>query len=279
MGRRHQSGARAVPSSLLRAALAVVGGLGSALVAVAAAPVPAGASGIVPPSKPSVNVSPQVMPHCTLTPVDDTSTGCIDSVLHNINYARSLEGLGPMVLPSDYATDPVPVQQLIIADEERGDRGLSQFSGLDPALNTVALTGAVGNADPVPPGTYHDNGWGSNFALDYTPLGADFAWMYDDGYGGTNLECTAPGDAELLGSPGQHPRALDHHGQPDGADGRRRHEHRPVHPALREPAESARQRRRSGDAERAADTDDRGAHPTWSRSCPLPRRARRPARR
>ncbi len=139
------------------------------------------------------------MPRCTLTPVDDTSAGCINSVLHNINEARSLEGLGPMVLPSDYATDPVPMQQLIIADEERGDRGLSQFSGLDPALNTVALTGAVGDADPVPPGTYHDNAWGSNFALDYTPLGADFAWMYDDGYGGTNVDCTAPGDASCWG--------------------------------------------------------------------------------
>ena len=113
-------------------------------------------------------------------------------MLHNINYARSLEGLGPMVLPSGYATDTVPVQQLIIADEERGDRGLSQFSGLDPALNTVALTGAQSNADPVPPGGYVDTGGGSNFALDDTPLGADFAWMYDDGYGGTNLDCTSP---------------------------------------------------------------------------------------
>ena len=199
MVRRHQAGARAAPSPLLRAALAVTAGLGTALVVVAATPQPSGAAGILPPSNPSVNVTPQVMPHCTLTPVDDTSAGCIDSVLHNINYARSLEGLGPMVLPSGYATDTVPVQQLIIADEERGDRGLSQFSGLDPALNTVALTAAASNADPTPPGTYSDNGWGSNFALDYTPLGADFAWMYDDGYGGTNLECTPSGGSSCWG--------------------------------------------------------------------------------
>jgi hypothetical protein len=139
------------------------------------------------------------MPACTLTPVDDTSAPCIDSVLHNINEARWLEGLGPMVLPSNYATDSVPLQQLIIADEERGDRGLSQFSGLDPALDTVALTGAQGNADPVPPVGYDDNGGGSNFALDDTPLGADFAWMYDDGDGGTNLDCTTPGAAQCWG--------------------------------------------------------------------------------
>ena len=199
MRRQHQAGARAASSSLLRAALMVIAGLASTLVAVTTAPVPASATGIVPPSNPSVNVSPQVMPDCTLTPVDDTSAGCIDSVLHNINYARSLEGLGPMVLPSGYATDTVPMQQLIIADEERGDRGLSQFSGLDPSLNTQALIGAAGNADPAPLLTYAVNGWGSNFAQDYTPLGADFAWMYDDGYGGTNIECTAPGDTHCWG--------------------------------------------------------------------------------
>ena len=139
------------------------------------------------------------MPHCTLVPVDDTSAGCIDSVLHNINHGRSLEGLGPLVLPSDYATDSVPVQQLIIADEERGDRGLSQFSGLDPTLNAAASTAAASNADPAPPGTYSANGWGSNFALDYTPLGADFAWMYDDGVGGTNLDCTTTDETSCWG--------------------------------------------------------------------------------
>ena len=197
--RRHHAGAHVASISLARSALAVAAGLGSTLVAVSAAPEPAGATGLLPPSNPSVNVSPQVVPACTLTPVDDTSPGCIDSVLHNINDARSLEGLGPMVLPNNYATDSVPVQQLIIADEERGDRGLSQFSGLDPALDTVALTGALGNADPMPPSGYVDNGGGANFALDYTPLGADFAWMYDDGYGGTNLDCTSPGATQCWG--------------------------------------------------------------------------------
>ena len=132
------------------------------------------------------------MPHCTVSPVDDTSAACINSVLHNINYARALEGLGPLVLPSNYASQPVAVQQLIITDEERGDRGLSQFSGLDASLNTAAMAGAVGNTDPTPPAGYQDTTAGSIFALDYTPLGADYAWMYDDGYGGTNLDCTTP---------------------------------------------------------------------------------------
>jgi hypothetical protein len=159
----------------------------------------AAAAGLVPPANPTTSVPPQVMPACSVSPVDDNSAGCIDSVLHNINYARSLEGLGPLVLPSTYASDPVPVQQLILADEERGDRGLSQFSGLDPALDTAALAGAVANADPVPPVGFQFSTAGSIFALDYTPLGADFAWMYDDGYGGTNLDCAAPTDSGCWG--------------------------------------------------------------------------------
>jgi len=191
--RRQQRGARAL-STLLRAGVALVAGIGSTLVILSAAPAPAGASGIVPPADPSVSVPPQVMPDCSY--VGDTTAGCIDSVLHNINYARSLEGLGPLVLPTDYATDPVYKQQLILTDEERSDRGFlpSQlFGGLDDALNTVAQAGAAGSTDPVPPPTYLYTSAGSIFAQDYTPLGADFAWMYDDGYGGTNLDCTSPG--------------------------------------------------------------------------------------
>ncbi len=187
--RRHQPGAAAAPTCLARLALALAlaACVGSAIVTT---PAEAGAAGIVPPSDPPANISPQVTPVCNFAVVDDTSASCIDSVLHDINRARWVEGLGPMVLPSDYATDPVPLQQLIIADEERGDRGLPQFSGLDPVLNALALTAAQNNADPVVPPGDHPNGWGSNFAKDYTPLSADFAWMYDDGPGGTNLLCT-----------------------------------------------------------------------------------------
>jgi hypothetical protein len=175
-----------------RIAVALAGLVGSSAIVMSATTPPAAAAGILPPSNPTVSMPPQVMPDCSLSPVDDTSAGCIDSVLHNINEARSLEGLGPLVLPSDYATDPVPAQQLIITDEERNDRGLQEFSGLDPLLNTAAQNAAQISADPSPPAGYLYNGAASILAQDYTPLGADYAWMYDDGYGGTNLLCTSP---------------------------------------------------------------------------------------
>ncbi len=197
--RRHRTGARAVSRSLTRSVLATAAGIAAGIVVIAPAPASAGASGIVPPSNPSASVPPQVMPRCSISPVNDTSAGCIDSVLHNINYARSLEGLGPLVLPSSYATDSVAMQELIITDEERGDRGLSEFPGLDPALDTAALKGALADTDPSLPSRYLENSAGAIFAQDYTPLGADYAWMYDDGYGGTNLDCTSPGSSGCWG--------------------------------------------------------------------------------
>ncbi len=195
---QHAHGARAIPSTLVRLALATAALVGTSF-AVIGMSAPVSAAGLLPPSNPSVSVPPQVMPACSLTPVDDTTTGCINSVVHNINYARHLEGLGPLVLPSSYASDSVPLQQLILTDEERGDRGLPEFSGLDPALNAVAASAAAGNADPSPPSGYPFSSAGSIFAQDYTPLGADYAWMYDDGYGGTNLDCATPSDPGCWG--------------------------------------------------------------------------------
>ena len=92
MGRRHESGVCAMSSSLLRAgARGCRRAARPALLAVVAAVPPfprrvrpascCWRSRRSPPSR-------QVMPRCTLTPVDDTSAGCMNSVLHNINYAR-----------------------------------------------------------------------------------------------------------------------------------------------------------------------------------------------
>ena len=50
----------------------------------------------------------------------------------------------------------------------------------------------------MPSGYTYSSG-GANFAVDYTPLGADFAWMYNDGYGGTNATCTSPTDMNCWG--------------------------------------------------------------------------------
>ena len=122
-----------------------------------------------------------------------------------------------MVLPSDYASDSVPVQQLIITDEERGDRGLPQFSGLDASLNTAALTGAQSNADPPPPlrlpvRTAGDRSSPQDVHAPRRRLRLDVRRrlrrhqprLHDAG-------------RRVLGPPGQHPRVLDDRRHADGA--------------------------------------------------------------
>ena len=235
---------------MVRAVLALAAGVTSALVVVAGPSIHAGATVILPPDNPTASVPPQVMPACTT--VDDNSAGCIDSVLHNINDARSLEGLGPMVLPPDYATGLLPEQQqLVLTDEERGDRGLAEYSGLDGTLNVAALTGARGNTDPgLPPG--FEGPGGSIFAQDETPLGADFAWMYDDGYGGTNLDCASPADG---GCWGHRDNILGNWTSISGETahvGGREHGERAVRRDLRLPVQPGRLARRHDHAELAA---------------------------
>ena len=82
--RRHLPGAGAASTCLARLALATAACVGSATIVIATAPAEAGAAGIVPPSDPPANISPQVTPKCNVAIVDDTSAPCIDSVLHDI---------------------------------------------------------------------------------------------------------------------------------------------------------------------------------------------------
>ena len=166
-------------------------------VVVVAAPASAGAAGIVPPSNPSASVPPQVTPRCSTSPVDDTSAGCIDSVLHNINY-RDRSRVSD--LSSYRAATPLtrsPCRSSSSPTRSEGTGASPQFTGLDPALDSAALTGAQAHTDPSFPPGYLSGG--AIFAQDYTPLGADYAWMYDDGYGGTNLDCTSPGSSGCWG--------------------------------------------------------------------------------
>jgi hypothetical protein len=114
---------------------------------------------------------------------------CQQAVVEAIDQARAAEGVGPLVLPADFASLTVPEQLLVLADLERVDRGLPGFSGLSSALDSLASAGAAANTDPVGPA---GSDWGSNWAGgEATALLADYDWMYDDGPGSPNMDCTA----------------------------------------------------------------------------------------
>lgn len=119
----------------------------------------------------------------------DGSARCNDAVLAAINHARALEGVRPMVLPTNFGQLSLPDQLFVVIDLERVDRGLSPFVGLTAALDRDAQKGADTANDPPDPGPRYllfDGEWagGSANALD-----AVYGWMYDDGFNSGNLDC------------------------------------------------------------------------------------------
>jgi hypothetical protein len=116
--------------------------------------------------------------------------------------ARASEGLPPMRLPSDYGSLTPEEQLFVLTDIERVSRGEQPAVGLSPLLDADAQAGAESGDDPqfsfaqIP----SSNWWGSNVvsgALD--ALDASYTWMYEDGYGGYNVDCTSPSSAGCWG--------------------------------------------------------------------------------
>jgi hypothetical protein len=144
---------------------------------------------------------------------------CTNYVLAAINNARAIEGVRPMVLPSNWYGLTVPEQLFVIADLERTARGLPPYVGINAALTANAQHAAASNSDPsVAAGFPMANdaqgsaGFGGAWSGGFTVLAADYIWMYDDTWGGSaaktsNIACTSAGAAgcwahrdELLGS-------------------------------------------------------------------------------
>jgi hypothetical protein len=149
---------------------------------------------LLPPSNPYSNVTPEVNFQCSYGTTVDDSPGCIYSLLVNIDYARSLEGVGPMILPTNYATLAPPQQLLAVFNLERTSRGLPPFLELDDGADANATVGALASEDP--PFLYAGNfqGYDSIAAFGITnALYADWEWMYTDGcypYEGSG-DCTS----------------------------------------------------------------------------------------
>ena len=135
---------------------------------------------------------------------------CRGAVLKAIDLSRAEQGIGPLVLPAGYDSLGVPEQLLVLANLERVDRGLPGLTGLSVTLDLLARSGADTETEPAgPPGTE----WGTNWAGgEPNALLADFDWMYDDGPGSPNLDCTVQQmtgcwdhRANILGNYGREP--------------------------------------------------------------------------
>ena len=120
---------------------------------------------------------------------------CTDVVLHAIDHARAAEHVKKMVLPSNWQRLSVTQQLFVVIDLERVDRSLPPYLGMNAALNASARVAAQLQADPTPAPGFAVTAWGSVWASLFSPLEADYIWMYDDGWGGnnatTNVDCTS----------------------------------------------------------------------------------------
>ena len=126
----------------------------------------------------------------------NTSDACMAKVKQATTNARSVEGLGPMNLPTNFASLTPAEQTFVITDIERVDRGLPPLVGLVDAFNADAQSGAQGNADPSPaqvPSGLRITAWASNWAENGNPLASNYFWMYDDGVNSGNIDCTSSG--------------------------------------------------------------------------------------
>lgn len=106
-----------------------------------------------------------------------------------IDSCRASEGVGPLILPSNFGS-LTPVQQgFVLIDLERVNRGLPAIVGLSAPLDALAAAGASAGSDPSFPSANVSGG--GIWAGAYSVLQADYLWMYVDGPGGNNLDCSS----------------------------------------------------------------------------------------
>jgi hypothetical protein len=140
---------------------------------------PAAAAG----SNPTFNFAPR--PSCT------GAVACLNQSISFLDEARSKLGLPPYALPRNFASLAAPEQLFVLTNLDRVAYGLRPTEGLTEALDQAAAEGVLSASDPVA-GDPNIMAFTSNWANGYR--NAEFAyeaWMYADGLGGKNLDCTA----------------------------------------------------------------------------------------
>ena len=161
--------------------------------------------GILPPNNPSESLAPN--PNftgdgsCPYYIYSNTTT-CSNDAVSAINSAlNTLESLPALSLNmSAFENLTAPEQIFVITNVERVNRGLPPAVALTTQLNQVAQTAASASTLTDPDlsvwsltGGTQVYSWGSNAAEGTSnALGSDYYYMYDDGYGGVNGDCTTP---------------------------------------------------------------------------------------
>jgi hypothetical protein len=127
-----------------------------------------------------------------ITPPNNPTHECKQS----IDVCRAREHVGKLILPNNWARLPTRARLLVITNLERVNRGLGPVEGLIQNMDHYAQIGADHGEDPgwpSKPTTWQPLGSVEATFTGYagaSPLTADLGWMYDDGPGGENLDCS-----------------------------------------------------------------------------------------
>lgn len=133
---------------------------------------------------------PQLVPACG-SPGSISSGLCEGLAINAINVAHAAEGLAPMTLPSNWASLTSAQQLFVASNLERTVRGLQPLSAMDSALDGAATQAAMAGADPAVPTGFSASESGGNWAAGASnALEVLYYWMYDDGLGSPNIDCS-----------------------------------------------------------------------------------------
>jgi hypothetical protein len=146
---------------------------------------------------PSVSLSPLPTPFVPSSwsgpnPPANCNTAGVEpgSGLVLLDYCgATLEGLAPLSLPTNWASLSDPEQGFVLMNLERLERGETPIVGISTTLDGYATEGADANTDP--PVSFISDGVGGGIWASGTFVAVGMPlYMYFDGPGGYNLDCT-----------------------------------------------------------------------------------------
>ena len=110
----------------------------------------------------------------------------------------TLEGLAPLPLPSNWSSLSDPQRGFVLMNLERIERGETPIIGVSTTLDTYAAEGADANTDP--PVSFITDGVGGSIwdGGNFVTWGM-VGFLYYDGPGGINLDCTTTNSSGCWG--------------------------------------------------------------------------------
>jgi hypothetical protein len=135
---------------------------------------------LLPPRNPAhaLRLDEHIQTDCT--GVHDVSATCVDESVAMLNAGRRNEGLGPLLLPRNWARLTTPEQIFVLTELERTARGLQPDTGLAADWNTAARAGADAGSDPTSSGSGARGFLAIWAGGQQNPVIAMVGWIYDD---------------------------------------------------------------------------------------------------